>query len=73
VGEQKQWRCAGPFAGLAKSPRSEHAHNYMHFNPVKRGLVSHAKEWHWSNYRFYWKREAGICTPNPEWKFKQTR
>jgi len=45
----------------------------MHFNPVKRGLVSHAKEWHWSNYRFYWKREAGICTPNLEWKFKQAR
>ena len=47
--------------------------NYMHFNPVKRGLVSHPKEWRWSSYQFYWKREAGLCAPNPEWKFKQAR
>ena len=47
--------------------------NYMHFNPVKRGLVSHPKEWRWSSYRFYWKSEASLCTPNPEWKLKETR
>jgi putative transposase len=47
--------------------------NYMHFNPVKRGLVSHPKEWRWSSHRFYWKSERGLCTPNPEWKFKQAR
>lgn len=54
---------------------SAHKHheklNYMHFNPVKRGLVSHAKEWRWSSYRFYWRREIGLCPPNPEWKFQQ--
>src|ERR1700733_1486032 len=27
--------------------------NYMHFNPVKRGLVAHPKDWLWSSYGFY--------------------
>src|SRR5271169_5697293 len=27
--------------------------NYMHMNPVKRGLVAHPKDWPWSSYSFY--------------------
>jgi len=27
--------------------------NYMHANPVKRGLVRLAEEWPWSSYRYY--------------------
>jgi REP-associated tyrosine transposase len=27
--------------------------NYMHANPVKRGLVHLAQEWPWSSYRYY--------------------
>jgi len=27
--------------------------NYMHNNPVKRGLVSAPGEWPWSSWRFY--------------------
>jgi putative transposase len=27
--------------------------NYMHNNPVKRGLVSSPEEWPWSSFRFY--------------------
>jgi putative transposase len=42
--------------------------NYMHFNPVKRGLVGHPKEWRWSSHRFYSTGEKGLCAPNPEWK-----
>jgi putative transposase len=42
--------------------------NYMHFNPVKRGLVEHPKDWEWSSYRFYWKGEKGLCPPNPGWE-----
>jgi putative transposase len=26
---------------------------YMHRNPVKRGLVTHAEDWPWSSYRHY--------------------
>jgi putative transposase len=29
--------------------------NYMHTNPVKRGLVRNPKDWAWSSYRFYMK------------------
>ena len=27
--------------------------NYMHHNPVQRGLVHHPRDWPWSSYRFY--------------------
>jgi hypothetical protein len=27
--------------------------NYMHWNPVKRGLVAEPGLWAWSSYRFY--------------------
>ncbi len=42
--------------------------NYMHFNPVKRGLARHPKEWLWSSYGFYWRGIANGCPPNPDWK-----
>jgi hypothetical protein len=31
--------------------------NYMHANPVKRGLVSHPKEWAWISWTFYFGKE----------------
>jgi putative transposase len=33
---------------------------YMHGNPVARGLVKHPKDWLWSSFRFYAKGEAGL-------------
>jgi putative transposase len=33
---------------------------YMHLNPVKRGLVTHPRDWRWSSFLFYSKREAGL-------------
>ncbi len=42
--------------------------HYMHFNPVKRGLVGDPKLWFWSSYRFYRYGEQNICTPDrPPW------
>ncbi len=38
--------------------------NYMHMNPVKRGLVTDAQLWAWSSYRFYQYGEEGLCTPD---------
>jgi putative transposase len=38
--------------------------NYMHMNPVKRGLVENAKLWPWSSYRFYQYGEENLCTPD---------
>ena len=33
---------------------------YMHANPVKRGLVLHPKDWPWSSWSHYAKRERGL-------------
>jgi putative transposase len=33
--------------------------NYMHFNPVKRGLVQSPELWRWSSARNYWYGEEG--------------
>jgi len=35
---------------------------YMHFNPVKRGLVKDPLEWIWSSWSFYEKGEAGLVS-----------
>jgi putative transposase len=34
--------------------------NYMHANPLIRGLVKHPKDWPWSSWSFYGKGEAGL-------------
>ncbi len=33
---------------------------YMHANPVKRGLVKNPAHWTWSSYSFYEKNEVGL-------------
>ena len=33
---------------------------YMHSNPVTRGLVQHAKDWPWSSWAYYTKGQAGL-------------
>jgi len=44
--------------------------NYMHFDPVKRELVAHPKDWHWGSYSFYSRTGTSLCVPNPEWEAK---
>jgi putative transposase len=56
----------------SKKKRNEKL-KYIHFNPVKRGLVPAPKDWSWSSYRFYWRGERGVCVPNPEWLPKSLR
>jgi len=34
--------------------------NYIHENPVKRGLVSHPRDWSWSSWRFYHGEENAL-------------
>ncbi len=34
--------------------------NYMHHNPVKRGLVSSPGDWRWSSWRLYFLQDAPI-------------
>ena len=38
---------------------------YMHLNPVKRGLVSHPRDWAWSSFRFYENEGSGLLRINP--------
>ena len=36
--------------------------NYMHNNPVKRGLVSSPEEWPWSSFRFYYLNDSTLLS-----------
>ncbi|MGH9734252.1 MAG: hypothetical protein ACRD8A_06665 [Candidatus Acidiferrales bacterium] len=38
--------------------------NYMHMNPVKRGLVRNPKNWFWSNYHAYMQIEPVLLSVN---------
>jgi putative transposase len=38
---------------------------YMHGNPVKRGLVGHPSEWVWSSYSFYSGEGTGLVGIDP--------
>jgi putative transposase len=39
--------------------------HYMHRNPVERKLVGHPKEWPWSSWSHYEKREEGLLRIDP--------
>jgi putative transposase len=41
--------------------------NYIHNNPVKRGLVKRPEDWKWSSYRVYALGEEGIVKAETEW------
>ena len=40
---------------------------YLHRNPVKRGLVQHAKDWAWSSFTHYATGAEGIVEIESEW------
>jgi len=40
--------------------------NYMHANPVIRGLVKHPREWAWSSWGFYYGRGDGLLVIDVE-------
>jgi putative transposase len=39
--------------------------HYMHLNPLKRKLVAHPRDWPWSSYSFYAKKEIGLVRIDP--------
>ncbi|MDX6459111.1 MAG: REP-associated tyrosine transposase [Acidobacteriaceae bacterium] len=41
--------------------------DYMHWNPVKRGLVERMEDWHWSSYRFYRTGQQGRAFIQSGW------
>jgi putative transposase len=38
---------------------------YMHMNPVKRGLVHYPKDWPWSSFSFYADGQRGLVRIDP--------
>jgi putative transposase len=38
---------------------------YMHMNPMKRGLVVHPKNWPWSSFSFYSQSKQGLIRIDP--------
>jgi putative transposase len=48
-----------PFNVYSEMKRREKL-NYMHNNPVKRGLVRSPGDWPWSSWRFYFLQDASI-------------
>ena len=41
--------------------------DYMHWNPVKRGLVERMEDWQWSSYRFYRTGQQGRVFIQSRW------
>lgn len=39
--------------------------HYMHMNPVKRKLVAHPRDWPWSSFSFYAKKDPGLVRIDP--------
>jgi putative transposase len=41
---------------------------YMHWNPVKRGLVDRPEDWRWSSCRYYQTGEVGRVSIDSSWR-----
>ncbi|MEI6501745.1 MAG: hypothetical protein WCP21_12060 [Armatimonadota bacterium] len=49
------WQAGGGYDRNLSSPKAIHeALDYMHHNPVRRGLVSEAGQWQWSSQSEWW-------------------
>jgi REP-associated tyrosine transposase len=53
-----------PFAIYSEKNRLEKL-NYVHANPVKRGLVRSPDQWPWSSFRYYHLNNASLLTMDP--------
>jgi hypothetical protein len=47
-------------AGLNSRGKKREKLNYMHANPVKRGLVNHPRDWAWSSCAYYFGGEKPL-------------
>jgi putative transposase len=39
--------------------------HYMHMNPLKRKLVAHPRDWPWSSFSFYARKDSGLVHIDP--------
>ena len=56
--------CFYDFNVYSRQKRKEKL-EYMHANPVKRGLAKHPGQWPWSSFRAYEMGEAGLVKIDP--------
>jgi putative transposase len=54
------------FNVFTESKRAEKL-DYMHWNPVRRGLVERMEQWQWSSYRSYCTGEEGRVRVESAW------
>jgi putative transposase len=50
-----------------RRPKLAEKLNYIHWNPVKRGLVTNPEDWRWSSCYYYKTGEPGLVTIEPDW------
>ena len=61
------WQRGGGYDRNMLDPRTIHAEiEYIHMNPVRRGLVHMPEEWPWSSARFFAGQTGGFPAPDTE-------
>ncbi len=60
------WQARFHDFNVYRSEKIKEKLNYMHANPVKRGLVNHPKDWEWSSWGFYYGEKALLVMDNAE-------
>ena len=61
------WQARGYDRNVRNAKKFAAALDYMHANPVKRGLVNNPADWRWSSFRHYALREVGVVEIESEW------
>jgi len=61
------WQASGYDRNVRNAEEFAVKLDYIHPNPVKRGLVKAAENWRWSSFRHYALREAGVVEIESEW------
>ena len=54
------WNRRGYDMNIWSEKKRKQKIDYMHNNPVKRGLVAHPGDWPWSSWRFYYLEDSSI-------------
>lgn len=53
VGAKPFWKTRGYDFNVVEEMKVVEKLDYMHRNPIRRGLVERPEQWRWSSYRFY--------------------
>jgi putative transposase len=56
------WRRRSYPFGVYSEKKPVEKLNYMHNNPVKRGLVRSPQQWPWSSFRFYYLNDSSLLS-----------